>query len=518
MKVALLAIGNRGDIQPSLALAIRFQNVGNEVLMIGNQDVAHYAGALGIPFVASYPLIQADMLVIQKGIIGKEMNHVKYIKSMNQVQSNFLAAACKASLKNLEDFQPTVILCNPMMETLAFAVGAKLNVPVIPLNSQNRLPTRETQSPMKEKYWHYFGWAFSLYHSQRLKKRQNRIIRKALAIPKEQPLHGDTFQAFMNDQMYPIVPAMAGCSTSYVKQPTDLQGSYGKSVIYTGPWTVPLENELKAKEIFGNWNNIQVFLNQDADNAPICIGWGSMTATKSHKEVTSLAIKTLKRLGARGIIIGEQLSEDHLDDPDLLDYATCGKVLFVRHAPHQYLFPRCAAVIHHGGSGTLAATMAAGVPSIVTPMLEEQYHNARQLQTSGAGIAMPNFTGTSSLDLAIALRKILVEPSFGKNAKRMAHVMKRQDGAGMVVAIVEKFTKEQVETGIWEKRSNQREMDRRKARRNSIVFFVCMLMFDMFPRPPQKQLPPPKRSDDFKSIEGTNAKGETNANRTESGG
>lgn len=57
----------------------------------------------------------------------------------------------------------------------------------------------------------------------------------------------------------------------------------------------------------------------------------------------------------------------------------------LKSAPHDWLFPRCAAVIHHGGAGTTAAGLRAGKPTLVCPFFGDQPFWGRRVHELGVG-------------------------------------------------------------------------------------------------------------------------------------
>merc|ERR1719356_1505806 len=113
---------------------------------------------------------------------------------------------------------------------------------------------------------------------------------------------------------------------------------------------------------------------------------------KSPEHMACLAVRALMKAGLRGIILGgwAELEAKHLegqsDSPKMKEYIE-KNVLFVATAPHEWLFPQTVATVHHGGSGTVAAALRAGVPTIVTPFAIDQFDNADLVRKSGAGIA-----------------------------------------------------------------------------------------------------------------------------------
>merc|ERR1712083_692723 len=90
--------------------------------------------------------------------------------------------------------------------------------------------------------------------------------------------------------------------------------------------------------------------------------------------MTTLAVAALKKTKQRGIVLKGWggLGPEVLEEPDLQEYAR-ENVLFVRSAPHEWLFPQCALTVTHGGSGTSAAAMRSGKPTIITPVFLDQH-------------------------------------------------------------------------------------------------------------------------------------------------
>jgi UDP:flavonoid glycosyltransferase YjiC (YdhE family) len=90
-----------------------------------------------------------------------------------------------------------------------------------------------------------------------------------------------------------------------------------------------------------------------------------------------------------------------------------------RFVPQDDVLPHAAAVLCHGGSGTVLGTLAAGVPLVVAPMFADQPNNAERIAAVGAGLAMPT-RAASAEDLRRALTRVLEEESFRIAAQRLA--------------------------------------------------------------------------------------------------
>ena len=85
--------------------------------------------------------------------------------------------------------------------------------------------------------------------------------------------------------------------------------------------------------------------------------------------------------------------------------------------PQRDVLPRAAAVVCHGGSGTVRGALAAGVPMVVVPQGADQPHNARRIAAVGAGLALP---GADASSLRAAVARVLADADFGHAARRLA--------------------------------------------------------------------------------------------------
>ena len=125
------------------------------------------------------------------------------------------------------------------------------------------------------------------------------------------------------------------------------------------------------------------------------------------------ALDTLGALPLRALLtIGSDLPLDVLG-------AVPPNVHVERFVPQDEVLPHAAAVLNHGGSGTVLGTLAAGVPQVVVPIFADQPHNAIQAHAAGVGLALPT-GGVPAEQLRSALTRVLEEPSFRLAAQKMA--------------------------------------------------------------------------------------------------
>jgi len=167
-----------------------------------------------------------------------------------------------------------------------------------------------------------------------------------------------------------------------------------------------------------------------AGSPPLVFTLGS-AAVEVGERFYGESLLAARRLGRRAVLL---VGPDHvrrwagLAGPD---------VLVAGYAPHSLLFPRAAAVVHHGGIGTSSQGLRAGVPQLVVPFLGDQPDNAARLVRLGLArsLSQPRYAAPRA---AHALRALLTDPEYALHARRAAAVVAAEDGPGEVVRIAER--------------------------------------------------------------------------------
>lgn len=157
---------------------------------------------------------------------------------------------------------------------------------------------------------------------------------------------------------------------------------------------------------------------------PIYIGFGSMPLD-DEKKVTTIILDALRETGQRGIIsrgwgdLGS-FSEVPVD------------VFILEDCPHDWLFPRCAAVVHHGGAGTTAAGLIAGCPTTVVPFFGDQFFWGERIHAQGVGPAPIPITELTAEALSNAVR-FMLDPEVKSQTMELAIAIGNEDGVAAAV-------------------------------------------------------------------------------------
>ena len=153
---------------------------------------------------------------------------------------------------------------------------------------------------------------------------------------------------------------------------------------------------------------------------PVFVGLGS-TATARGPELSEIISTAVRAAGTRAVVqtgwAGLHCSGDD--------------ILMVDDLPHSWLFRHVAAVVHHGGAGTTAATLRAGVPSIPVTGIMDQPFWAKRLRLLGtAPAALPRATLTAAT-LTAAICEVSADPSYHARAQHLSAQLAGEDGAGV---------------------------------------------------------------------------------------
>ena len=163
---------------------------------------------------------------------------------------------------------------------------------------------------------------------------------------------------------------------------------------------------------------------------PVYVGFGSMGFGKGADERHDAVLRALRVNGLRGVIAtgwgGLRAGAVESDD-----------VFVVDAVPHDWLFERVSAVVHHGGAGSTAAGLRAGKPTLVCPFLGDQPFWGARVHAAGAGPA-PLPSRKLLAGIAGRLGELMDRDDYRANASRLGRMIRAEDGLANGVAIVER--------------------------------------------------------------------------------
>lgn len=170
--------------------------------------------------------------------------------------------------------------------------------------------------------------------------------------------------------------------------------------------------------------SVDQFLNRGQPTVAFTFGTGMRHAARLFGE----CVDTCRRLGVSGILLTPQFDQLPSNLPP--------EVLACEFAPFQRLFPRCAAVVHHGGIGTTAKALAAGTPQLILPFAFDQLDNACRVKRLGAGEWLPAAQRRAA-NLAESIQRLL-SPEAKARAAAIAKASQARPGLEVAADEIER--------------------------------------------------------------------------------
>jgi sterol 3beta-glucosyltransferase len=168
----------------------------------------------------------------------------------------------------------------------------------------------------------------------------------------------------------------------------------------------------------------------DAGEAPVYMSFGSWMPQDIAGQTRALQLLTqaAKLAGCRAII--------QSPSADACGFRSDRQILYITAAPHHAIFPRCRAVVHHGGAGTTQSATLAGKPSIVVANISEQEHWAGELRRLGIAGRPARRRSITAAALARRIEQVLAAPDMTLKAETIARAMKNERGVDKAVELV----------------------------------------------------------------------------------
>jgi vancomycin aglycone glucosyltransferase len=201
------------------------------------------------------------------------------------------------------------------------------------------------------------------------------------------------------------------------KELNEVRSGVSFNFVQSGYMLLPPQNGLPE--------NVDRFLNEG--KPPVYIGFGSNPVAQPEK-FSQVFDKVSKTTNQRLIV-----SRGWADLP----YDNTSDILYVDDMPFELLFPRLAAIVFHGGTGTMAAATRAGIPQIAFPFMADQFENSRQIVKLGLGPVTCDFKKISADILISSINECAANEKYRKNALEISRKLQKSNGLESTVELIE---------------------------------------------------------------------------------
>ena len=400
MKLLAMTYGTEGDTRPLVMLCHGLIAAGHEVLLLAERGTLDTARELGVPHAALEGDIHDEVVALvsrgnarlaaSRGLARMAQRHVPGWMR----QADAAAAECDA------------VLTGGLAAFVGLTVAEHHGLPVIGTGMIPLTPTASFASPFLPRLrlpglLNRLSYALVNQAVWRTFRRPINLARQALGMPRRASPWRD-------------LPMLYGISPSLLPPPPDWPDNHR----ICGQWRAPERGWQPPPDL-------QAFL--DAGPAPVYLGFGSMTGFDRDQVLPAL----LAALAPRRVLLFPGWA-------GLPSAPLPPNVFVIGPTPHEALFPRCAVIIHHGGSGTTHSACRAGVPSLVMPFAADQFFWADRLHRLGVA---PAALSPKRLDAARLASAIAVAERADTRSRAVAlgRAMTVEDGVAVGVAAIEAY-------------------------------------------------------------------------------
>ncbi|WP_026928810.1 glycosyltransferase [Glycomyces tenuis] len=398
MRALIITTGSRGDIQPFIALARGLIRAGHEPLLAAPRRFAPLAHPHGVPFAA----LDDSVLELQGELAGKgtraALTAAGKLKPLMRRWLDDLASLADTPT-DIVVYAPKTLGAPSLAERMDVPSLPALTIPLFQPTTHFPVPIAAARLPrvLNRPSWRLAGAVEAPWRGLVSRWRED-----ALGLAGSAPSLTERIAAngVLNAWSRHLLPA-----------PTD----WPAAARPLGFWPLAAEPDWRPPE------RLTQFLDQG--EPPVYIGFGSAVGRHPEK-LTGTVLEALRLTGRRVIIAtGWGALKASTEDKD---------VLFVDAVPHDWLLPRTAMAVHHGGVGTVAAAMRAGIPQIIKPFIGDQPFWARRVHA--LGIAPPPLGRLTPERLAASIDRAA---GLADEARALQALVKAENGITAAVAAIE---------------------------------------------------------------------------------
>lgn len=416
MRITAVTVGTRGDVQPMVALGAELSRRGHQVTLGLPPNFEGLARRIGLDMLP----IGGDMQVFMESDKGGQLlasGNVKAFMKILQAASHAQAAHRNVEMRRLCD-GADVIVSGPLTEHQAASVAERSDVPLVlvhpfPIRATGAVPnplvtTRNLPAPLNRathKLFDRIWWkgARADIGIQRAELGLGPTRRSTSA--RVAARGGTEIQAYSAA----LVPGL----------------EWGPSRPVVGFLELSAEDYRRLGEAEVS-ASLEAWLSNGA--APAYFGFGSMPVTNPAQTLDMISRVTAS-LGLRALVSAGWSG--------MVDTGGCAdRVRVVSTVNHDLVLPRCCLAVHHGGAGTTAASLRAGLPTMVCSVFSDQPFWGRQVERLGAGNHV-RFAELSEQTLGNGLEKV-TKPAVAERARALGEALRADAGAtGRAAHIIE---------------------------------------------------------------------------------
>lgn len=419
MRIAIIALGSQGDVQPYIALGKGLKVAGHDVRLLSHENFAGLVNAHELEF---YPMQGNVQEIVESQEMRELLDKGNFLAITSYTAKAIQGVAVDWAQAGLEACQGMdLLLAGVGGLYLGLSLSEKLSIPLVQAYVFPFTPTKAFPGVLFPPSLTRFGGTVNWLSHQLLRQIMWQGSRTGDTLARKQVLNlpAASFFGPNQDTQRDRYHTLYGFSPSVIPKPADWHNTD-----VTGYWF------LDAAPDWTPPSALTDFL--QTGSPPIYIGFGSMS-NRDPEETTRLILQALTKTQQRAILLSGWGGLTKETVPD--------RVLLIDSIPHTWLFPRVAAVVHHGGAGTTASGLRAGVPTVVIPFFGDQGFWGQRVAQLGVGTEPIVRKQLTAERLAQAIQTAVSDRAMRQRAANLGAAIRAEDGTTNAVALIQKIEK-----------------------------------------------------------------------------
>lgn len=414
MHITLVSTGSRGDVQPYVALGVALKRAGHSVRLALPVNFQSVVETRGMEFYA----VRGNWQEMLQGNTGQQFmqsgtNLLRTLRSVRELVTPIIEQIAEDTWTAAQETD--VLVCHSPLCMFGQSASEKLGIPLFSAEPIPLIPNRAIPSPMFP-IQRDLGGLLNAGTSHLLRNIMFRMFSKT--VNRQRTILGlPGYNAGTFFRIVDQLPTLEAYSAHVCPRPHE----WGDNIHITGYWFLDEPEWTPPQPLLD-------FLN--GGKPPIYVGFGSMSGDTPEK-TTTLILDAIKRSGERALISGGWGGITATAAPE--------NILFIDAVPHSWLFPQMSALVHHGGSGTTAAGLRAGIPCVIVPHLADQFYWGKRTYELGVGASAIPRNKLTAENLAAAIRATN-NSTMRQRAAELGIKIRAEDGTGAAVRLIEQYS------------------------------------------------------------------------------
>ena len=417
-RIVVTTFGSTGDLNPFIALGLVLRSRGHDVIFAVEANFQEQLSLLGFPV----RLLTGDQEKALAPFRHQIFNNEQPLTSLKLLMDHYILPTLPEKVVELREIcQQADLLISVAPQFAASIVADLLHLPLVSvILTPSTLPSASIAAqPLSihlpaslQRLSNRFSWFVGGLFLRQIVDKPINNLRRTFHVPPRSNL-------MWTGNLSQRLTALA-VSSAFLSRP----GDWPESLKMTGFcfWDRPVDWQFSE--------TLKTFFRGDKPVVAVTAGSVAPEERALFLSYYQTSIESILACGARALVINAPENIAFSEQRD--------EVLQLPFVPFSEVFPACAAVIHHGGIGTIAQCLRAGIPSLVVPGGVDQPFNAAQVVQRKAGRWIPRKHYTMRR-AEHALKALLTTPDYGKRVREIQAQILQEDGVATLCSAVEQI-------------------------------------------------------------------------------